>query len=206
MSHISRIFSILLHPLLIPIYGILILFNAFPEIFDYLAYPKSQILIRIVVNMVLFPLFAMFLLSALGFVKGIGLNGQKDRTAALLLILFFYIWTAVSFWFDDYTSKLVIMWVLGITIATVLAFLTNILFGKLSLHTLAMGVFTGFMLSILPLSLFNLEWLLLLVILMSGITGTIGIIHHQHSNSEVYGAYMLGVFSQLIALQMVLNF
>jgi len=206
MKHINRTFSILLHPLLIPVYGILILFSAFPEIFDYLAYPKSQILIRIIVNMVLFPLFAMFLLSALGFVKNIGLKGQKDRTAALLLILFFYIWTAVSFWLDQYTSKLVIMWVLGITIATVLAFLANILIAKLSLHTLAMGVFTGFMLSILPLSLFNLEWLLLLVILISGITGTIAIIHYQHSNSEVYGAYMLGLFSQLIALQMVLNF
>ncbi len=206
MKAFVRIFSFILHPLIIPVYGILLLFSAFPEVFNFLAYPKSQILIRVTVNMILFPLFSIFLLSALGFIKGIGMKGKNDRTAALLLILFFYIWTAVSFWFDGNSDKLVIMWVLGLTIASVLTFLANILISKVSLHTLAMGVFTGLVLSILPLSIFNLEWVFLATMLASGVSGSVSILQHKHSNRQIYGGYMLGLFSQLLAMQFVLNF
>ncbi len=203
MKNFARVSSFILHPVFIPLLGVGIIFAAFPEIFQFLPYPGERIVLRILINMVLFPVFAMFLLAALGFTRSFQLEDRKQRIIPLILLQFFYIWTWVSFHFDSTTHPIVEVLTMGAALSAVLAFLATVLVHKISLHATGWGLLAGLVLGLIPLSGLNLEWMLILVILLAGIAGSARLMLQKHQEKEIYSGYLVGLFSALAALQMI---
>ena len=101
---------------------------------------------------------------------------------------------------------------LGVTIALFVAFFIN-LFSKISIHAVGMGALVGLVLVTMLLFnyssirigswLFSLYVLLFLMIILAGLVGSARVILEDHIPSDLYGGYIVGFATQLIALQLL---
>lgn len=71
---------------------------------------------------------------------------------------------------------------------------------KISTHTAAIGGVTGSLIGFSFLFSFNPMWWLCLVILLSGLVGSSRIILRQHSLSQVFMGYFLGIASSYLTI------
>ena len=88
---------------------------------------------------------------------------------------------------------------LGATVSLFLAFIINNLFEKISLHAMGMGGFLAIVIMALNITQYDLTYLFLLVIFLSGLVGTARLILKAHQTREIYTGYMLGFVCQAFA-------
>jgi len=102
--------------------------------------------------------------------------------------------------------------ILGTTIALFTAFILNI-FSKISLHTVGMGSLVGMILITILLfnyssfqfgnTMYSMYGLLFIAITLAGLVGSARIILENPTPKDLYGGYLVGFATQLIALQFV---
>ncbi|GJM31126.1 MAG: hypothetical protein DHS20C18_01270 [Saprospiraceae bacterium] len=145
------------------------------------------------------------------------MKDKQERIGPYIITGLFYVWI---FW-NSFNSQQIptayATFVLGTVIALFLAFFINI-FTKISAHAVGMGglvgmvIITMFMFSyvtdsfamdfgILGVLQMNMTMLLMVVLLLAGLVGTSRLILDAHEPADLYGGYLVGLFSQLIALR-----
>jgi len=102
--------------------------------------------------------------------------------------------------------------ILGTIIALFTAFILNI-FSKISLHTVGMGSLVGMILVTILLfnyssfqfgnTMYSMYGLLFIAITLAGLVGSARIILENPTPKDLYGGYLVGFATQLIALQFV---
>ena len=165
--------------------------------------------------LVLFPAFGVAMLAGLKMISSIRMPEREDRIGPLLITLSFYIWYFINIKdnvaYPD-THRFV---ALGATLSVALGFFVNN-FNKISLHAIGASSF----LTSLFLLLFSLQtsfidihlpllgsyrlssiFVLLITVVMAGAVGSSRLYLKAHSPQEVYGGYILGVFSQIVAFR-----
>ena len=200
MSKVARIISILFHPLILPTYAFALVYFSNPLLFS--AYDEkqiSQIFLTVVINTFLFPSIAIILIWRLGFVKSLEMNDPKERLVPFITTGAFYIWAYVVFRKSGYPQVFDII-ILGATITLFAIFMLN-LFWKVSAHTGAMGCFIIITIALCMISSDNVNYLVILVVLLAGIIGSSRLWLDAHSPAEIFVGYFIGIMSQLIALQ-----
>ena len=199
--------SVIFHPLLLIPYAFLILTLSSAFGFSYLPEQiQLSLWMRIVINTVFFPMIALLLLVALKFVKSVFLRERKERIAPFIIMMFFYVWTTISFVMDDTAPKPISFIMISATIALIGSFLINLLLFKISLHTVGFGFLVGIILFLIPVASINLFPILIIAVLIAGLVGTARLYLSEHRGIEVYSGYALGLFSVMIAIQIVLLF
>jgi len=198
MKQTANIISYLLHPLLLPTYAfvIIILFN--PYMFNNLTDKNiMELFTRIFFNTFIFPLIVIVIMWRLKFVKNLYMTTQKERILPYLTVSFFFMWTYLVFKNSPLPQILATM-LLGASLAVFISFFINI-FLKLSMHTVGIGSFLGLILGLTSISSHNLTLLLMVVILISGLVGSIRLWLGSHKPKEIYAGYFVGLLAQLIA-------
>jgi len=198
MRGLFRIISFLFHPLVLPLYGFTILVAANPSEFFYHARPIN-ILRQFAFNAVLFPMFTLLLLIALGFVRDVYMAERRQRIAPLITTMFFYSWAFVMFSMREGIPGSINYLTLGSLIAVSVALLVTVAAYKVSLHTLGMGVLMGLTLLMAVRAERDILLLLLATIIAAGWVGTSRLVLGQHTHREVYSGYLFGVVSQFAA-------
>lgn len=162
-----NIVNIIFHPLFVPLYCVIFLILHQPQLFEKnTIVAKDSLVINTVITMVFMPLFAVFLLKQLNFVKSIMLHDRKERIAPIFIftVFAFFYWafillknpanqTEFTYNYDSSKGylknfigypKLVIRMGLAFFLTSSIALVANSFF-KISLHMIGAGLLLGFM-------------------------------------------------------------
>ncbi|QTN38000.1 hypothetical protein HZ996_02205 [Cryomorphaceae bacterium] len=197
MTWISRFFLYLLHPMIMPTLGVLLI-NAYspiqiPEEYYYLfvgiVFAGTYIL----------PALLVILMMLFGMVQSIELPNRQERSWPLLFSAL-AVYSTERILEHLYTPVDILHFLQGITLSLAIGFFVNQVI-KASVHVAGMGGLIGGVLGISVLSQINLFYLLGPLLLLAGFLGTTRIHLKAHQPSEVYIGFLVGfvpVFTVMI--------
>ena len=191
--------SYIFHPLFIPTYLMLVLFNSDSYI-SYSLAPSIQklILVTVFVMTAAMPVLSSLLIYKRGIIKSMTMEEQQERAFPFLFASVYFF---VCFYF---LRKLPVpafinYIILGAAISIVLAFIINF-FWKISIHMIGAGGFTGTIYALSFLIYGKFTFLLVLAFILSGLTGSARMQAGSHTNAQLYAGFLLGFFCQYFLL------
>ena len=195
----AMLLSYLFHPIFIPVYCIAFLVMVHPTYFSGFSMQQKKFTIVIAsINLVFFPLMAILLLKAVGFIQSIFLHTQKDRIIPYMAYGIFSFWAYTVFKGQPIYPPIIASFILGIFLAGSGGLIANIYF-KISMHALGAGGFTGLFLIISFGNSMAMIWPLALAICISGMVCTARMLLNSHTEKEIYTGFLLGILAQLVA-------
>lgn len=165
---------------------------------------------------VFFPMFSIFLMKMLDFIKSYEMEDKSERIGPLIATGVFYLWLFVNFKDNSTIPVSFSSFVLGSTIGLFLALMLNS-FTKISLHTIAAGGLVGGLLFIkylysyetffvhLPFGSFHVSttFVIIVAMIIAGLVGTSRLLLKAHDEFDVYGGYIVGIFSMIVAFRIM---
>lgn len=195
----AHLFSVLFHPLFVPLYVIGYLAFLHPDAFTGFSFAeKRQTLLIIGLNMVFFPLLTVLLLKALGFLSSLRMESQKDRIIPYIATGIFYFWGYLVFKQQPSYTLLLPSFILGAFLAASGALIMNI-YVKVSMHAIGLGGWLGFLLILAFTGNLYITWVLAITILITGLTCTVRLLLGAHRPFDIYAGLLLGILAQSIA-------
>jgi len=191
MRLFSKTLSTLLHPMLIPIIGLFLIFNIGGH-FSYFPLDHKRIVYLIVfLSTCVLPLSLIPLFLLLGVIKSVYMENRKERLFPTLFTGFFYLLG----YFFLMRIPIVPTFIQGFMLATIIAICIALgitFFWKISMHMIGIGGLTG---ALLALSFrFGLDiWIIFsAVIILSGLLGASRLYLKAHTPMQVHAGYLLG--------------
>ena len=198
-KNIAKVFSVLLHPLLIPSIGILILFNS-GSILEYLPFQAKKIILLIVfVSTTILPLTFVPFFVFQKIIKNVQMENNRER-----LIPFFV--TSILYFFCYYllirlgAPQTITKFVLVATTTVLVLFLLSFKW-KISAHMIGIGGLTGALILISFQLKVNLEYFIILAIIFSGLLGYSRLKLRTHKPYQIYVGWLTGLFIAIIILK-----
>ena len=192
-------FSIIFHPLFIPVYVTWFLLYVHPDAFQgFSPADKFKVLLIIIINVVFFPLITVLLLKAVGFISSVQLHLRKDRIIPYIATGIFFFWAYNVFREQPQYTTLITTFLLGIFIASSAGLIANIYF-KVSMHAIGMGGWLGFFFLLFIHQSMQMTWPLAMVILFTGIVCTARLMISSHRPVDLVGGLLIGLASQFAA-------
>lgn len=190
-KRIAQIISYTFHPLLIPTYSLLIVFNAnayFSFLLPFNA--KVLLLIMMVVSTVLIPVFIFSIFRYKKIISSLQMETKEERMYPYLSITIIYYLTYTLFT----NTKIPAIYSFYLLIATVLSIVLLFinLRWKICMHTAAMGGMTAMFIGLYYQLGLNLLPIIILLILCSGFVGFARLKLNSHKPSEVYVGWLVG--------------
>lgn len=214
---LANLISVLLHPLFVIGYVMLFLMWANPYLFGFSGdKAEGLVVISIVSISVLFPMISILMMKALGLISTLEMKDKNERIGPLIVTGLFYMWLYVNIRNNDSIPAALSFFVLGCTISVFLALIINS-FTKISLHTIAAGgLATGMMYILFHFTYGHLDvaipvlqtqfrmtdrLILIIIMFTAGAVGASRLYLKAHKENEIYGGYVVGILSQLIAIR-----
>ena len=196
----SKIISHIFHPLLVPTVGFLVLFNSGTYL-SYLPFNvKAWITSLVFVCTFFIPLMFIFFLRYQEIINNIQMTEQRDRYLPIIITFFLFVFCFYLIKRIDIPGMFY-AFVLGGLIALLFTFFITLRF-KISIHMVGLG---GLMAMILFISFYlkvNLSFYLILVTLITGMTGSARLLLKAHTPAEVYSGFLMG-FAVVLATMML---
>lgn len=193
----AKIISYVFHPLFIPTYFFIFLAKQFPYEFAGITDWQLKLKVFSVFWMTaFFPAFAVFLLWRLKLSESIFLRTQKERIIPYFITMFFYWW--MHYLSKNQTDQPIVLkfFYFGIFWSSIIGVIINN-FIKISLHTIAAGSIAT---AIILCSFYyhtHLGLPIIIAIIMAGIIATSRLLVSDHTNTEIYTGFGLGIVCQL---------
>ena len=192
-------FSVIFHPLFVPVYVVWFLLYIHPDAFlGFSSEDKTRVLLIIILNIVFFPLITVLLLRGLKFIDSIQLHTRKDRIIPFIASGIFFFWAYNVFREQPQYSSLIKTFLLGIFLASSGGLIANIYF-KVSMHAIGMGGWLGFFFMLFINHSMQMTWALAFVILFTGIVCTARLMISSHKPSDLIGGLLIGFAAQIIS-------
>ena len=188
---LAKIITVIFHPLLMPLYGLLIIFSA-PTLFGFIPFVQKKVIILILLtNNILLPLSLLPYLKWRKIISTWSISDRSERIIPMALTSLFYF----------VTLYIVLKYRIPVFIKTVilstalLSFTVSLInfWWKISIHSVGAGALTAliFVLSFkmhTPLTIF-----LIPAIIISGLVLSSRLRLNSHSPKEVWLGYLLGI-------------
>ncbi|MCB0669174.1 MAG: hypothetical protein KDC80_25300 [Saprospiraceae bacterium] len=211
---VAWIFSVIAHPLLILTYGLILIIAFNPFLFGASSVGEEIPLILICFAYTfLLPLVSIIFMKLIGLVTSLSLPTKEERIGPMIICIVFYTWFTINIYRNSNIPLLLGIFAFGSVISLSLAFFVNI-FSKISLHTVGWGGLMGLIVVMIwyfgyqTLSFFDWEihirLILVFLILIGGIISTSRLILGAHQLKDIYGGFLIGFTSQLIAIRILL--
>lgn len=190
LKKISKAFSYLFHPLIMPSLGLIILFNSNSYI-SYLSFDAKKIIFLIVfISTFLLPiLFIPFYLFQ-NIIKNIEMDNHKERIIPLAT-------TSVVYFFSYFmlhrlaVPHIIENFIFSALLTLLVLLLINIKW-KISAHMMGIGGLTGAVVAFSLLLGVNLYFYYLPIILISGLVASSRIILKMHNHKQIYFGWTIG--------------
>jgi len=188
---IPKIISLIFHPLLIPSYLFISVFNM--NSYVSLLIPttaKFLIFSLVFITTFLFPLLIILIMKRRGLIKSLQMESKEERVYPFLL-------TGIFFFLSYYMlkqiqiSEVFHLFLLGITILVFLSLLINF-FSKISIHMVGIGGIAGALTGISIRINLDLVLLISFTILLAGFIGFARLKLKSHQPIQIYTGYLLG--------------
>lgn len=197
---LAKTFSIIFHPLLMPVYGLAIIFSS-PTLFGYLPFGVKKLLLLIVlVNNVFLPMSLMPFLFHRGIITTWTVDERKERLIPLILTTVLY--GATSFIIFKFPLPLFLKsFIFGATFLSVLVTVINLKW-KISIHSVGAGALIAMVL-ILSFRMYTpLVWHIVSVVVASGIVLSSRLRLNYHNPRQVW----FGLFTGFAGLTIFMLF
>ncbi len=202
-TRVAKVVSAVFNPLIIPTLGVLILFNMDTFLADVLpSRVKNLVMLIVFINTAILPLMAIFFMKKARFVNNIMLDNRKERLIPMIIGAFFYFFTYYMLKQSNLPS-IIHFYFLGATLLVIISLFITMKW-KISLHMVSMGGLTGLLLATTFLLRINLPFLIMFVILTSGLVGSSRLKLNLHSLGQVFAGYILGI-SVILILFFIFN-
>lgn len=190
LKDIPKTVSYAMHPLLMPMFGILILFNSGTYI-SFLPFEfKRSVFLLVAICTLGIPLFFIPLFLYRRIILNIQMNSSQERIIPLVL-------TTISFFFAYYllsgssVPKALQVFLLGSTLCVAFTLVITLKW-KISAHMIGLGGIVGLIVSLAVFMHSNVMAYLILFIFLSGITATSRLLLDSHTPAQVYSGFGLG--------------
>lgn len=195
----AKIISSIFHPLLMPVIGLLIIFNtdsyiSFSIPFDL----KKAVLLLVTVSTFVTPLLITLLLLQRKIIKSLEMETTKERIIPYAFTIIFYVFTLFMLKRAP-LHPIIFYFIIGATFSVIVAFVVNIKW-KISAHMIGVGGLVGALLAIsFRLEIYVTHYLVL-ALLVSGLVATSRLILNAHNQAQIYTGFLLGILCQLIVI------
>ena len=197
-DRLAQIISGILHPLLMPFYGLLIIFEA-PALYGYLPSQVKKIMFFIVlVENILIPVMLITYLRFRNIVTTWTMGNRKERIIPLIMTSFFYIFT-VYLTFRFHIPFFIKSFIICLAILAVAVTIVSFWY-KISIHATGAGALTALVLILSLKMQASLSWLMIIVILASGLVMSSRLWLGSHTPGEVWSGFLLGIFGSALCL------
>lgn len=187
---ISNIISVIFHPVFLPVYGFLIIFNA-PTFMVHLPTGLKRVIISLAtINMTVVPLALMPFLKYRNVIKSYKMDSRQERIIPLSIGAMMYIVTCVIFYSYE-IPQLVKSFTLAASLTSVLILLITFRW-KISAHAAGMGALLATVIVLSIKMMANLSVLWIPVLLFSGLVLSARMILKSHNPSQIYAGYIVG--------------
>jgi hypothetical protein len=191
MRSIARGLSIVLHPLMMPVYTLALAFRLDFHLAFFLPTPFIWITFGMLTAMtVLFPLASTWMLVRAGLVESIHLHTQRERIGPAVMTLFYY---ALAYWLMRKTGQheAVLSMLAGALLS--LALFTAVTFRwKISAHMVGIGGLIGALTALWTMHHTFSLGVLSVAIAVAGLLGTARLIDGGHTPAQIYAGALLG--------------
>jgi len=198
----AKAITILFHPLFMPVYGLLIIFNA-PTLFFYLPGGiKRIILFILLINNVLLPMGMILLFRFRNLINSFSMEENSERVIPLLTVSVLYFIT--SFVIIRLNLPLFLKaYFESVSILSLIIFVINFRY-KISVHSAGAGALTAVVIITWLIMKENLVWFLVPVLIISGMILTARLKLNVHNPAEVYSGFLTG-FTVVAAVMLFLQ-
>ena len=200
---VAHFFSYVFHPIFIPFYGLLLLFNTGLYISFTLSEEAISLIYLIVFfNTILVPSVLMYLFYKMGIINSLMVEERRQRFILYITMIVFYYSTYLLF--QKFSIPLILsIFVLGASGALCILFLTNF-FIKISAHMVGIGGVFGMLYATSELFLINYSNFLIPTILIAGIIGYSRLRLNAHKPIEIYLGLGIGFMAEYLTVYSVL--
>lgn len=199
---IAKIVSVLFHPLLIPTYTTLLLFNLNSYIAFQIPYQaKLLILGMIVITTFFFPVLFILIMKRRGMIKSLHMENREERLYPFIITAIFYFLTYQMIR-QLQISDVYKLFTLGSAILILISMVVNF-FMKISIHMVGIGGMLG---ALIGLSLhFNLNMIysIILIIFVSGVIGYSRLKLNAHKPIQIYIGFLSGAIVMSLVLMLL---
>jgi hypothetical protein len=188
----AKIISIIFHPLLMPVYGMAIIFSA-PTLFGYLpANVKKLLILIMLINNVLLPLSFLPFFIHRNIISSWTITERKERNIPLIIITVLY----------GITSYLIFRFPIPVFLKTYVlaAFIMSLIvtvinfWWKISLHAVGAGALISLVFILSLKMLTPLEWYLISTVIIGGLVLSSRLKLNFHSPQQVWIGLFTGFF------------
>jgi hypothetical protein len=187
---LAKTISVVLHPLFIPLYGLLIIFAA-PTLIGYLPYAvKRTLLLIILINNVLLPFSFVPYLRIRNIISSWILDSRKERILPLIITSFFYSVT-VFITYRYHIPAFIKSFFITVAFLAIAVTIINI-WWKISIHSTGSGALVALVVVLSIKMHAPLPWFLITAIISAGLVLTSRLWLNSHSPKEVWSGFLLG--------------
>ncbi|MEO6884412.1 MAG: PAP2 family protein [Bacteroidia bacterium] len=199
----AKIISYLFHPLLMPLFGVFLIFNFGQENYFLIPLSVQKITYQIIFGFTLaLPILCLIALKYSHQIKNFELKSQEERRLPYVITAVFFTLAYASLKFISPNSFPIIQFLLGATISLLLVMLINLEF-KISAHTTGIGGITGLFTGVGFKIHVDLHLLIMSLFFISGCVAYARLHLKAHRPMEVYAGFFLGFLSELIVVLFV---
>jgi len=191
----NRFLSVIVHPILYPLLATLVFLYFTPRYFT--VYTQYIFLSMVLIGTIAFPLLILGILKKSKLIESFHLSAQSERKTPLIVFTLMALMMSRVFFKLESSYDLGVYFIAG-SMSFLIAYWFLWLRYKLSLHTMGLGSFLGF---ILQLSLnYHLNCLLLIgsLFVFFGIIAKARIELGAHNFKETIWGFVMGILPQLL--------
>lgn len=202
MEHkFASIISYLIHPLFVPTFLTLILFNI--NTYSTLLIPydiRLMIFVVILLTTFAFPFIFILFMKQRGMIKSFQMDTKEERTLPFAITGVFN-FTASFMIRQIHIAEIFYLFLLGSAILIFICLVINFYF-KISIHMAGIGGLTGTLLGISFRLNIDLIQLVTIAVLLSGLVGFARLKSNAHTAFQIYTGYLCGMIVMLVIIQL----
>jgi hypothetical protein len=189
---LAKIITIVFHPILMPVYGMAIIFSA-PTLLGYLPFNiKKLLLLIILVNNILLPVSLMVFFMQRNIISSWSISERKERNIPLIVITVLY--GTTSFIIFNFPIPVFLKsFIFGTALLSLIVTIVNF-WWKISIHAVGAGALIGLVMALSLKMLTPLEWHLVLTIIIAGLVLSSRLKLNHHSPLQVWAGLFTGFF------------
>lgn len=202
VSRFAKGISIVFHPVFFPTYILILLLNQNFSFAIHVSLRSKFILSGIVVLLtIIFPVFSIWVFKKMNLIRSFLMETKEERMYPLLAGSVFY-YMCYYLLRNFPASFLFSYYMLGSVFLTAFTLILSLKM-KISLHMIGIGGILGSLLGISFRLSLDLSWMIIIVIILSGITGTARLMENAHKPSEVYTGFLAGTAVMTLLFLMI---
>ncbi len=197
-DRLAQIVSVLFHPLLMTVYGLMIIFST-PSLYGYLPLQVKKVVSFIVItDNLIIPLILIVYFRFRNIISGWTIGSRSERVVPLITISLFYVFT-VYLIYKFHIPFFIKSFIICSAVLAVAVTIINFWF-KISVHSAGAGAMTALVMILSIKMQIPLTWLMIIVILVSGLVMSSRLWLKAHTPTEVWTGFFLGLIGSLLIL------